>query len=109
MLGPLASPASIASCSVPRPAKGPEPTLNTGCANHELAHRVFPSGLACRAKPARNIAVILIIRKLNKKDYIIIKAYRLIALLNIIRKLLELIITRKLSKLVKSNGILSEI
>jgi hypothetical protein len=54
MLGSLASPASIASCSVPRPTKGPEPTLNTGCANHESAHRVFPLGLARRAKPARN-------------------------------------------------------
>jgi hypothetical protein len=58
MLGPLASLAFIASCSVPRPAKGPEPTLNTGCANHELAHRVFPPGLARRAKPARNTNIL---------------------------------------------------
>jgi hypothetical protein len=38
-----------------RPAKGPKLTLNTGCANHELAHRVFPQDLASRAKPVRNI------------------------------------------------------
>jgi hypothetical protein len=54
MLGFLVFLASIVLYSVLRPAKDPELTLNTGCVNHELVYRVFPSGLARRAKPVRN-------------------------------------------------------
>jgi hypothetical protein len=52
--------------------------------------------------------ITLTIRKLNKEDYILVGAYRPIALLNIIGKLLELVIARKLSELIESNGILPE-
>ncbi len=46
--------------------------------------------------------IILIIRKPNKKNYNDLKVYQLIALLNIMRKLLELIIARKLLYFIKT-------
>jgi hypothetical protein len=53
-------------------------------------------------------AIILALRKPNKEDYTLIKAYKLITLLNFIRKLLELIMSRKLSDLVKNYDLFPE-
>jgi len=52
--------------------------------------------------------ITLALRKLNKDNYIILKAYRLIALLNSIKKLLELIIVYRLIKLAEANSLLLE-
>ena len=46
------------------------------------------------------------LRKSNKKDYIVIKVYRSITLFNIINKLLKLIMSHKFSLLIKTNHIL---
>jgi hypothetical protein len=48
------------------------------------------------------------LRKPNKEDYTISKAYRPIALLNTIGKILELVMARKLSQLVEENDLLFE-
>src|SRR5271163_4584705 len=53
-------------------------------------------------------ATTLALRKPNKEDYTIPKAYRPIALLNIMGKILELVMTRKLSQLIENNNLLSE-
>jgi hypothetical protein len=52
--------------------------------------------------------ITLTLRKPNKEDYTLIEIYRLITLLNSIRKLLKLIMFYKLSELVKSNNFLPE-
>jgi hypothetical protein len=51
-------------------------------------------------------AIILALQKPNKEDYTIVRAYRSIALLNTIEKLLELIISYKLLLLTKSKALL---
>jgi exonuclease III len=53
-------------------------------------------------------ATTLALRKPNKADYSTPKAYRPIALLNSMGKILELVITRKLSKLAEENHLLPE-
>jgi hypothetical protein len=53
-------------------------------------------------------AITLALRKLNKEDYTLVRAYRLITLLNFMRKLLELIMSRKLSELAENNNLLPE-
>jgi len=50
----------------------------------------------------------LALKKLNKDNYIILKVYRLIALLNTIEKLLELVIAYRLIKLAEANNLLLE-
>jgi hypothetical protein len=52
--------------------------------------------------------ITLALRKSNKEDYTLVGAYKLITLLNFMRKLLELIMFRKFSELVKSNNLLPE-
>jgi hypothetical protein len=52
--------------------------------------------------------ITLALRKLNKEDYTLIGVYRPITLLNFIGKLLKLIMSYKLSELVKSNNLLPE-
>jgi hypothetical protein len=51
----------------------------------------------------------LILKKLNKSDYLLLKVYHLIALLNLIRKILEHIIIKKLLALAKANQLLSNV
>ena len=51
-------------------------------------------------------AVMLVLQKLNKDNYTDLKAYCLIVLLNIMKKLLEFIITQKMSQLVKTYSLL---
>ena len=50
----------------------------------------------------------LALRKPNKDDYTVLKSYRLIALLNIIKKLLELVIAYRLMDLAETNNLLLE-
>jgi len=50
----------------------------------------------------------LALRKLNKDDYTVPKLYRPIALLNTIRKLLELVIAYRLIDLAETNNLLLE-
>jgi hypothetical protein len=52
--------------------------------------------------------ITLALQKPNKEDYTVVGAYRPIALLNTIGKLLELVMARKLSLLTKNNSILLE-
>jgi len=49
----------------------------------------------------------LALRKSNKNDYIIPKTYKSIALLNIMRKILELVIAKRLTRLAEINNLLS--
>ena len=49
----------------------------------------------------------VVLRKLKKNDYTDLKAYRLIALLNIIEKALKLVVARKLTDVTKANHLLS--
>ena len=51
-------------------------------------------------------AITLALRKLGKADYIIPKAYRLIALLNTLGKLLKFILARRLLTLVEAYRLL---
>ena len=44
------------------------------------------------------------LRKLKKKNYFESKSYKLIALLNILKKILKIIITRKLNNYIKDNN-----
>jgi hypothetical protein len=53
-------------------------------------------------------AVTLALRKPNKEDYTDLKAYRPIALLNTMNKLLKRVIARKLSQLVEMHNLLPE-
>jgi Reverse transcriptase (RNA-dependent DNA polymerase) len=53
-------------------------------------------------------AITLALRKPNKEDYTVIGAYRPIALLNTMGKLLELVMACKLSLLIENNSILLE-
>lgn len=53
-------------------------------------------------------AVTLILRKPNKADYTSTKAYRPIALLNTMGKLLEIVIARRLTELAETNRLLPE-
>ena len=53
-------------------------------------------------------ATTLALRKPNKEDYTIPKAYRPIALLNTMGKILELVMARKLSQLAEENNLLPE-
>ena len=48
----------------------------------------------------------VILRKLKKNDYIDLKAYRLIVLLNTIKKALELVVIKKLTDVAKANYLL---
>ena len=48
----------------------------------------------------------LALRKSNKNDYIIPKTYKSIALLNIMRKILELVIAKRLTRLAEINNLL---
>jgi hypothetical protein len=45
----------------------------------------------------------------NKKDYTTLKSYKLIALLNIMGKIFELVIARRLSKFTEINSLLPKI
>jgi len=51
----------------------------------------------------------IILRKFNKGDYTDLKAYRFIALLNIIKKVLKSIIARRLSDKAKAKKLLPPI
>jgi hypothetical protein len=53
-------------------------------------------------------AITLALQKLNKEDYTAVEAYRPIALLNTIGKLLELVMSRKLSLLAETHHVLPE-
>jgi hypothetical protein len=53
------------------------------------------------------MAIILVLRKPNKNDYTIPKAYKSIALLNTIRKLLKLIIIRRFINFAENHNLLS--
>jgi hypothetical protein len=46
---------------------------------------------------------------MNDNNNILIKIYRFITLLNFIKKILELVIVRKLSELIKNNNLLPKI
>ena len=48
----------------------------------------------------------VVLRKFKKNDYIDLKAYRLIALLNTIEKALKLVVARKLIDVAKANYLL---
>jgi len=47
-------------------------------------------------------------RKLDKDDYIVPKSYRLVALLNTIRKLLELVMMYRIIELAETHNLLSD-
>jgi hypothetical protein len=53
------------------------------------------------------IAHIIILKKLNKKNYSIVKTYKLIILLNTLNKILKSIITRRINNLAKTHDMLS--
>jgi hypothetical protein len=53
------------------------------------------------------MTIILMLRKPNKDDYTISKAYKLIAFLNTMRKLLELIIIKKFISFAENYNLLS--
>ncbi len=46
------------------------------------------------------------LRKLKKKNYFESKSYKLITLLNTLRKILKIVITRRLNDCVKDNSLL---
>ena len=48
----------------------------------------------------------IVLRKFKKNDYIDLKAYRPIALLNTIKKALELVVVKKLTDVAKTNHLL---
>ena len=52
------------------------------------------------------MSIIVVFKKIGKKNYQIPKAYRLIVLLNIINKALKLVITYKISYIIKIHNIL---
>ena len=49
----------------------------------------------------------VVLRKLKKNDYTNLKAYRLIVLLNTIKKALKLVVVKKLTDVTKTNHLLS--
>ncbi len=53
------------------------------------------------------IAHIIVLKKLNRKNYSNVKTYRFIALLNTLNKILKSIITRRISDLAKTHDMLS--
>jgi hypothetical protein len=53
------------------------------------------------------IAHIIAFKKLNKKNYLNVKTYRFIILLNTLNKILKSIITRRISSLAKTHDMLS--
>ncbi len=53
------------------------------------------------------IAHIIVLKKLNKKNYSNVKTYRLIILLNTLNKILKSIITRRISSLAKTHDMFS--
>jgi hypothetical protein len=61
-----------------RPIKNPELILNTRCGNYELVYQMFPSGLARRAKPARNNSLIPQRPKRNEFIKVVLNYYNLI-------------------------------
>jgi hypothetical protein len=70
-------------------------------------HTLFNTTVRIRYHPkAWKEAITLALQKPNKEDYTIVRAYRPIALLNTIGKLLELIISYKLSLLAESKALL---
>jgi exonuclease III len=72
-------------------------------------HKLFNATVRIGYHPkAWKSAITLALRKPNKEDYTLVGAYRPIALLNSMGKLLELIMSRKLSELAESNNLLPE-
>ncbi len=72
-------------------------------------HTIFNAGLRNGYHPhAWKQAITLALRKPGKDDYTTPKAYRPIALLNTMGKLLELVIGRRLSELAETNGLLPD-
>ncbi len=49
----------------------------------------------------------MILRKINKSDYFVLKAYRFIALLNTLHKIMKSIMTTRLSYAAKKHNLLS--
>jgi len=70
----------------------------TFCFKHVLTFHII---LKCFKK-----VHVIMLRKLNKKNYIQLKVYKLITLLNTLNKALKLIITIKLNYLIKFNALL---
>jgi exonuclease III len=72
-------------------------------------HTIFNAGLRNGYHPhAWKQAITLALRKPGKDDYTTPKAYRPIALLNTMGKLLELVMGRRLSELAETNGLLPD-
>jgi Reverse transcriptase (RNA-dependent DNA polymerase) len=72
-------------------------------------YKVFNATVRIGYHPkAWKAAITLALRKPNKEDYTLVGAYRPIALLNTMGKILELVMSRKLSLLAESNGNLPE-
>ncbi|UQC77431.1 zinc knuckle, partial [Colletotrichum lupini] len=46
-------------------------------------------------------SITVVFKKLNKNNYIVLKIYKLIALFNIVSKIINIIIARRLSYLIK--------
>ena len=53
-------------------------------------------------------AKIILLKKMRKSDYIFLKVYRLIALLNTMSKILKSIMINKITELAKKNSLLSK-
>ena len=69
--------------------------------------KLFSSYIVSRyyLKPFKD-SIIVVLQKLKKLSYTTAKAYRLITLLNTIRKLLKRIVAGRLSRITKEIGIL---
>ena len=68
--------------------------------------RVFQAYIDLRYYPKKfKTANIIVLRKLDKKNYLEPKSYRLIALLNIISKILKIVITKRLSNYVEKHDL----
>ncbi|KAI3551988.1 zinc knuckle, partial [Colletotrichum filicis] len=50
--------------------------------------------------------IIIVLKKLSKNNYIVLKVYKLIAFFNIVSKIINIIIARKLSYFIKIYGLL---
>lgn len=72
-------------------------------------HYIFSASINLSHHPkAWRTAAIVVLRKPGKPDYTILKAYRLISLLNTLRKLLEAIIVKRISYYAEKHNLLPD-
>lgn len=72
-------------------------------------HQIFSASINLGHHPrAWRTAAIVVLRKPGKPDYTIPKAYRLISLLNTLRKLLEAVVAKRISYYAEKHNLLPD-